>query len=70
MCEKNKQLPKTAELTDDQLEQAAGGADGDMEIKYCSKCGQRVNHERRGGNWYCTVCGYKCRILISQPYGV
>ncbi|MBQ8313761.1 MAG: hypothetical protein IJX84_11245 [Clostridia bacterium] len=59
MCEKNKKPQETIELTDDQLEDVAGGADGDTKMRECSNCKQKVPHEYRGGELYCTVCGKK-----------
>ena len=40
VCEKNKKPLEPAELTDGQLEDVAGGADGDTKMHRCSKCNQ------------------------------
>ena len=65
MCEKNKKPQETIELTDDQLEDVAGGADGDTKMRGCDKCGL-VLHERRSGVWYCTVCGSEYRVGLMM----
>ena len=59
MYEKIKKPQETIELTDEQLKDVAGGADGDTEMLRCFKCNQKVQHEFRDEAWYCTVCGEK-----------
>ncbi|MBQ8313758.1 MAG: hypothetical protein IJX84_11230 [Clostridia bacterium] len=69
MCEKNKKPLEPAELTDGQLEDVAGGADGDTNMLYCSNCKRTVLHEWRGEEAYCTVCGDERRpLLIVSVY--
>lgn len=60
---------KRFELTDDQLEQVAGGAhgdDGDRCLDWCPQCGH-VWQEYRDGDSYCTVCGQKSSSLMVAP---
>ena len=67
MYEKIKKPQETIELTDDQLEGIAGGTDATTKMLECSECEQKVQHELRGGFWYCTVCGNLYTSPLLRP---
>ena len=51
---------KKVELTDDQLEQVAGGAqEGEIQVMYCArdcKCSREFKCDA-DGKWFCLTCG-------------
>ena len=51
---------KKVELTDDQLDQVAGGAqEGEIQVMYCSRdcnCSREFKCDA-DGKWFCLTCG-------------
>ena len=60
MCEKNKKPQETIELTDEQLEQAAGGGD---ESTICTVCLQELGTNESCG--YCKMYNNKAKWMKS-----
>ena len=56
MSEKIKKPQETIELTD-----------ATTKMLECSECEQKVQHELRGGFWYCTVCGNLYTSPLLRP---
>ena len=58
--ENKKNIPTANELTDDQLDQVAGGAkEGEIQMMYCArecKCSREFKCDANG-KWFCTTCG-------------